>query len=52
MQLPFASTSLAVACTRYYPVPVKPTRIASDFDVRVDEQEPVGGCMPPPPARS
>ncbi len=36
------------ACTRYYLVAVKPTRIASDFDVRVDYQEPVGGCTPPP----
>ena len=34
-------------CTRYYLVAVKPTRIASDFDVRVDYQEPVGGCTPP-----
>ena len=39
-------------CTRYYLVAVKPTRIASDFDVRVDYQEPVGGCTPPPPAKS
>ena len=35
-------------CTRYYLVAVKPTRIASDFDVRVDYQEPIGGCTPPP----
>jgi hypothetical protein len=40
------------ACTRYYLVAVKPTWIASDFDVRVDYQEPVGGCTPPPPAKS
>ncbi len=39
-------------CTRYYLVAVKPTRIASDFDVRVDYQEPVGGCTPPTPAKS
>ena len=39
-------------CTRYYLVAVKPTRIASDFDVRVDYQEPVGGCTPPLPAKS
>jgi hypothetical protein len=37
-------------CTRYYLVAVKPTRIASDFDVRVDYQEPIGGCTPPPAA--
>ena len=40
------------ACTRYYLVAVKPTWIASDFDVRVDHQEPVGGCTPLPPTRS
>ena len=39
-------------CTRYYLVAVKPTRIASDFDVKVDYEEPVGGCTPPPPAKS
>ena len=39
-------------CTRYYLVAVKPNRIASDFDVRVDYQEPIGGCTPPPPAAS
>jgi hypothetical protein len=34
-------------CTRYYPVAVKPNRLSSDFDVRVDYEEPVGGCTPP-----
>jgi hypothetical protein len=34
-------------CTRYYLVAVKQNRIQSDFDVRVDYQEPVGGCTPP-----
>jgi hypothetical protein len=34
-------------CTRYYLVAVRPNRLASDFDVRVDYQEPVGGCTPP-----
>ena len=34
-------------CTRYYLVAVKPNRLASDFEVRVDYQEPVGGCTPP-----
>jgi hypothetical protein len=35
-------------CTRYYLVAVRPNRLASDFDVRVDYQEPLGGCTPPP----
>ena len=40
--------SLQVApCTRYYLVAVKSNRLASDFAVRVDYQEPVGGCTPP-----
>ncbi len=34
-------------CTRYYLVAVRPNQLASDFDVRVDYQEPVGGCTPP-----
>ncbi|HEY4957529.1 MAG TPA: hypothetical protein VII31_06905 [Caldimonas sp.] len=34
-------------CTRYYLVAVKENRLASDFTVRVDYQEPVGGCTPP-----
>ena len=34
-------------CTRYYLVAVKTTRLSSDFDVRVDYEEPVGGCTPP-----
>ena len=34
-------------CTRYYLVAVKANKLASDFDVRVDYQEPVGGCTPP-----
>ena len=34
-------------CTRYYLVAVRPNRLASDFDVRVDYQEPVGGCIAP-----
>jgi hypothetical protein len=40
--------SLTIApCTRYYLVAVKTNRLASDFSVRVDYQEPVGGCTPP-----
>jgi hypothetical protein len=31
-------------CTRYYLVAVKPTRLATDFTVKVDYQEPIGGC--------
>ena len=34
-------------CTRYYLVAVKDNRLASDFTVRIDYQEPVGGCTPP-----
>ena len=34
-------------CTRYYLVAVRPNKLASDFDVRVDYEEPVGGCTPP-----
>ena len=34
-------------CTRYYLVAVKTNKLASDFTVRVDYQEPVSGCTPP-----
>ena len=34
-------------CTRYYLVAVKPDRLSLDFEIRVDYQEPVGGCTPP-----
>ncbi len=34
-------------CTRYYLVAVKGNRLASDFAVRIDYQESVGGCTPP-----
>jgi hypothetical protein len=34
-------------CTRYYLVAVRSNRLGSDFDVRVDHQEPLGGCTPP-----
>ena len=30
-------------CTRYHLVAVKTTRLATDFSVRVDQQEPIGG---------
>jgi hypothetical protein len=33
-------------CTRYYLVAVKSNRLAHDFTVRVDHQEPVSGCTP------
>ncbi len=33
-------------CTRYYLVAVKTNRLATDFTVRVDHQEPVSGCTP------
>ena len=32
------------ACTRYYLVAEKPNRLLSDFTVKVDYQEPIGGC--------
>jgi len=35
-------------CTRYYLVAVKTNPLASDFSIRVDYQEPVGGCTAPP----
>lgn len=39
---------LSVApCTRYYLVAVKENRLSNDFSVKVDYQEPVGGCTPP-----
>ena len=34
-------------CTRYYLVAHRANKLASDFDVRVDYEEPVGGCTPP-----
>ena len=39
------SIDLNVApCTRYYLVAVKPNRLMTDFSVKVDHQEPIGGC--------
>jgi|KBSMisStandDraft_5_1062788.scaffolds.fasta_scaffold78036_2 hypothetical protein len=35
-------------CTRYYLVAVRPNSIALDFTIKIDYQEPVGGCTPPP----
>jgi hypothetical protein len=34
-------------CTRYYLVAVKENRLLNDFTVKVDYQEPIGGCTPP-----
>ncbi len=31
-------------CTRYYLVAVKPNRLMTDFTVKVDYQESIGGC--------
>jgi len=31
-------------CTRYYLVAQKPNHLMSDFTVKVDYQEPIGGC--------
>ena len=35
-------------CTHYYLVAVKSTRVATDFTVKIDHEEPVSGCTPPP----
>jgi len=35
-------------CTRYYLVAVRDNQLNSDFTVKVDYEEPVGGCTPPP----
>ena len=35
-------------CTRYYLVAVRDNRLDADFTVKVDYEEPVGGCTPPP----
>ena len=35
-------------CTRYYLVAVKASHLDNDFTVRVDFDEPVAGCTPPP----
>ena len=34
-------------CTRYYLVAVKDNRLSNDFTVKIDYQEPIGGCKPP-----
>jgi hypothetical protein len=36
-------------CTRYYLVALKENRLDNDFTVKVDFEEPVAGCTPPPP---
>jgi hypothetical protein len=36
-------------CTRYYLVAVKANQLDNDFTVRIDFEEPVAGCTPPPP---
>ena len=39
------SIDLQVApCTRYYLVAQKANRLLSDFTIKVDHQEPIGGC--------
>ena len=39
-------------CTRYYLVAVKQNRLDTDFTVRIDYEEPVSGCTPPPAMRA
>ena len=42
------SIDLNVApCIRYYLVAVKPNRLMADFSVKVDYEEPIGGCSAP-----
>ena len=36
-------------CMRYYLVAVKASPLDNDFSVRIDFEEPVAGCTPPPP---
>ncbi len=39
------SIDLQVApCTRYYLVAQKPNRLLADFTIKIDYQEPIGGC--------
>ena len=40
----------AKACTRYYLVAVKQSPLEAEFTVRIDHEEPIAGCTPPPPA--
>lgn len=43
------SIDLNVApCTRYYLVAVKSNRLSSDFTIKVDHEEPIGGCSVAP----
>jgi hypothetical protein len=35
-------------CTRYYIVAVKANPLDNDFTVRIDFEEPIAGCTPPP----
>jgi hypothetical protein len=35
-------------CTHYYLVAVKSNRLVRDYDVKVEYEEPVPGCTPPP----
>ena len=36
-------------CTRYYLVAVKQNRLDNDFTVKIDFEEPLAWCTPPPP---
>ncbi len=39
------TTELTIApCTRYYLVAVKSNRLMSDYSIKIDHQEPIGGC--------
>ena len=40
---------VAKPCTRYYLVAQKPSRLESEFTVKIDYEEPIAGCTPPPP---
>lgn len=38
----------AKPCVKYYLVAVKPAPLLNEFAVRIDYEEPIAGCTPPP----
>ena len=38
-------------CTRYYLVAQKPNQLMGDFNVKIDHQEPIGGCQAAPASK-
>ena len=41
----------AKPCTRYYLVAVKQSPLEAEFTVKIDYEEPIAGCTPPPAAK-